>query len=209
MKLIKSDPILFANVHRYIKPEMNVWDIGANLGLFGFASAWMAGPQGRVLLLEGDPWLSSLLQRSANGLVGKGYAKTVIACCAVTDRSGPVEFGIAARGRASNAIRGLGHSQAGGIREALLVGGITLDQLLEISFRPDVIKIDIEGAELQALRGATAVLAHRPILLLEVSEESADEISYILKSGNYDLYDAEKQWHPSDRCTWSTVAIPR
>ena len=187
---------------------MNVWDIGANLGLFGFAAAWMAGPLGHVLLLEADPWLCSLLQRSASGLVGKGYADVVVASCAITDHAGPVSFEIAARGRASNAIRGFGRSQAGGVREAVVVGGITLDQLQDASFRPDVIKIDVEGAELPALRGASAVLASRPALLLEVGEESADEATAVLRAAGYRLHDAEADMLPINRCTWATVALP-
>jgi predicted RNA methylase len=96
-----TDPTLFAAARRHVKAGMRVWDIGANLGLFGFAAAWMAGSQGRVLLVEADPWLCSLLQRSARGLAGKGYADVVVASCAVTDHAGPVGFEIAARNRAS------------------------------------------------------------------------------------------------------------
>lgn len=202
------DPTLFSAVRRLVRPGMKVWDIGANLGLFGFAAAWMAGPRGRVLLVEADPWLSSLLQRSARGLAGKGYAEVGVASCAITDHAGPVSFVIAARGRASNAISGSGHSQAGGVRETLIVGGSTLDQLLGVSFRPDLIKIDVEGVELSVLRGASATLAHRPALLIEVSDQSKDEATAMLRAAGYCLYDAQAEMQRIERCTWATVALP-
>jgi FkbM family methyltransferase len=201
------DPTLFTAVRRLVSPGMKVWDIGANLGLFGFAAAWLAGPQGCVLLVEADPWLCSLLQRSVHRLTGKNYAKAIVASCAIADRAGPVSFAIAARGRASNAISGFGRSQTGGVRETLVVGGATLDQLLEASFRPDVIKIDVEGAELSVLRGALTVLAHRPALLIEVGEQSADEATAVLRAAGYHLYDAETDMRPVERCTWTTVAL--
>jgi FkbM family methyltransferase len=206
--LENADPALFASVRRLVKPGMRVWDIGANLGLFGFAAAWMAGPQGRVLLVEADPWLCSLLQRSASGLAGKSYAETIVASCAITDHPGLVSFAIAARGRASNAISGFGNSQAGGSRGTLVVGCATLDQLLAVSFPPDVIKIDVEGAELSVLRGAIEVLGHRPALLLEVGEQNADEATAILRDASYSLYDAAADMRPIDRCVWTTAALP-
>jgi FkbM family methyltransferase len=213
LKVIKphlesADPTLFADVRGLVKPGMKVWDIGANLGLFGFAAAWIAGSQGRVLLVEADPWLCYVLQNSARRLAGKGYADAVVASCAITDHAGPVSFTIAKRGRSSNAISGFEHSQTGGVRETVVVGGVTLDQLLAASFRPDLIKIDVEGAERLVLRGAANVLTHRPALLIEVGELSIDEVTTVLHAIGYRLYDAEADMRPVERCVWATVALP-
>lgn len=142
---------------------MKIRDVGANLGLFGFAAAWMAGPAGAVLLVEVDPWLCSILQRSAHGLAGAGYAPVTLAACAMSDRAGPVRFEIAARGRASNSIWGYGHSQRGGVRDTLVAGSCTEDQLLDAAFRPDLIQIDVEGTELAVLQRAAGVLQDRQL----------------------------------------------
>lgn len=206
--LAATEPLLFDAVRRLVKPGMKIWDIGANLGLFGFAAAWMAGPSGEVLLVEADPWLCSVLQRSTHGLAGAGYAPVTLAACAMTDRAGPVRFEIAARGRASNSIRGYGHSQRGGIRDTLVVGGCTADQLLDDAFQPDLIKIDVEGAELAVLRGAAGVLKTRPALVLEVGEENADAVTDLLSQAGYRLHDAEDGMRPIERCRWATVALP-
>lgn len=49
-----------------------------------------------------------------------------------------------------------------------LGSGVTIDELAEQHFVPDFIKMDIEGGEADALVGASAVLAQRPALLIEV-----------------------------------------
>lgn len=207
--LLRADPHLFDSVRRHVQPGMRVWDVGANLGLFGFSAAWASGPQGKVLLVEADPWLCSLLQRSARGLAGHGYATISVASCAIADHAAPATFDIAARGRASNALRGFGNSQTGGIRGNLTVGCVTLDQLLDTTFPPDLIKIDVEGAEALVLRSSSLTLKRRPIILIEVSEKTANEVTAMLHAADYELYDGQDNLRPVDRCTWATVALPR
>ena len=105
-------------------------------GLFGFAAAWRAGRDGSVLLVEPDPGLCAVLERSVERLAGRGYAPTAIACCAALDRAGPVRFRIAARGRATNAVTGFGPGPRGGVRRTLVVRSTSLDGLLGRPTRP-------------------------------------------------------------------------
>ncbi len=70
------------------------------------------------------------------------------------------------------------------------MGRVTLDTVLPASFAPDVVKIDIEGAELLALRGARKLLAHQPALLIEVSDKNRDEVTALLRTHGYRLFDA-------------------
>lgn len=204
--LASADPLLFATVRRLVRPELNIWDIGANLGLFGFASAWLAGPRGRLLLVEADPWLCSLLQRSRRVLAGKGYAEATIACCAISDQVGPISFDIAGRGRASNAISGLGNSQIGRAARKPVGGRGHARSALSSDVPPDLVKIDVEGAEVAVLRGAATVLAHRPVLVIEVADRGAEEATAILLAAGYRLYDAGQNMLPVERCAWATVA---
>jgi hypothetical protein len=54
-------------------------------------------------------------------------------------------------------------------RTDTVVGALTLDDLAEETFVPDMMKIDIEGAEVDALEGGRRILEeHRPGLIIEV-----------------------------------------
>lgn len=206
------DPVLLAQVRATVKSETSIWDIGANVGVFAFAAAGLAGPNGRVLAVEPDPWLFGLLQRSRSANRGK-LGEVELLCAAVADRAGIARFHIAARGRASNALAGFGNSQMGGVREELLVPIVTLDQLLEATFVPELVKIDVEGAELLALQGARRLLAEvRPRLLLEVAEANAEAVTALLHGAGYRLFDAAdpaRGLPPVARAVWDTLAVPK
>src|SRR5580704_3269634 len=52
----KVDPLLFRMVEELVKPGSVVWDVGANVGLFAFGAAALAGVHGFVLAIEPDIW---------------------------------------------------------------------------------------------------------------------------------------------------------
>ncbi|MCS7269403.1 MAG: FkbM family methyltransferase, partial [Geminicoccaceae bacterium] len=113
---------------------------------------------------------------------------------------------------AANALVGFGSSQMGGVRDELLVPTVTLDQLLEASFAPELVKIDVEGEELLVLRGAERLLREvRPRLLIEVAETNAEPVTELLRAAGYRLFDAAepgKGLPPVDRAVWDTLAVP-
>jgi FkbM family methyltransferase len=193
-------------VHRGHK----VWDIGANVGVFAFAAAGRAGAAGRVLAVEPDPWLFGLLQRSRAANRG-GLAPVELLCAAVADRSGVARFTIAGRGRASNYLADVPLAEVGE-REQFLVPTVTADALVETAFPPDLVKIDVERAELLVLRGAGRLLAEvRPALLLEVAESNAEAVRELLGAARYRLFDAAEPargFPPVARPVWDTLALP-
>jgi FkbM family methyltransferase len=206
------DEPLLDRARALLEPGDKVWDIGANVGVFAFAAAGRAGPGGRVLAVEPDPWLFGLLQRSRAANRGGGLAQVELLCAAVADRSGLARLEIAARGRAANTLAGFGSSQMGGVREELLVPTVTLDELLGATFAPDLVKVDVEGAELLVLRGAARLLAEvRPALLLEVAESNAEAVRELLGAARYRLFDAAEPargFPPVARPVWDTLALP-
>jgi FkbM family methyltransferase len=194
---------------RHVQADQSVWDIGANVGVFGFAAAHRVGPGGQALFLEADPFLASLLQRSALLNVDLGVS---VVCAAASSQNGIARFLIAARGRASNSLEQAGHrSTAGGTRYVQHVPTLTLDSLLHDFRPPDLIKIDVEGAEALVLAGATQVLsAIRPIFYIEVGDPQKTLVTKILKENEYDLYDGDSEDETSlKQCTWNTLAVPR
>src|SRR5882672_8676247 len=61
----RAEPALFELAEELVRPGDTVWDVGANVGLFAFAAAGRSGSAGRVLAIEPDVWLVSLILRSA------------------------------------------------------------------------------------------------------------------------------------------------
>lgn len=73
-------------------------------------------------------------------------------------------------------VRQLAQSNAGVSRETIAITTLSEDAAEQNLPAPDLIKIDIEGWELEALRGARALIeAHRPALYLEMHGETVRE----------------------------------
>ena len=65
-----------------------------------------------------------------------------------------------------------------------LIAMVTLDSM---SLKPSLLKIDVEGYELEVLKGATETIAkHKPIIAIE-AEHNEIEINNILKSLGYNV----------------------
>jgi FkbM family methyltransferase len=207
----RADPSLLALARDYIRAGDVVWDVGANIGLFSFAAASLAGPTGRVFALEADDWLIGLLRKSA-ALQVQGRAPVIPIGTAVAGACGLREFQLAVRSRASNALAGYGHSQTGGFRESRTVVALSLDWLMDFLPPPAFVKIDVEGAEPEVLEGATRLIErHRPTFACEVPVETRERIGGFFAAHHYSLVDADQ---PATRRTplalpvWNTVALP-
>ncbi|MGO9934970.1 MAG: FkbM family methyltransferase [Steroidobacteraceae bacterium] len=204
------DPVLCRLAREYIQPGHVVWDVGANVGLFSFAAAFIAGKTGKVYAFDADIWLIEMLRRSAS-IQPQASAAVEVVSVAIAERCDLRTFNIAVRSRASNSLQGYGQSQTGGIAEQQLVMCVSLDWLRARLPPPDVIKIDVEGAELEVLRGSVDLLrGEGPIVLCEVCEESSPGVTDLLKNCGYKIYDGEaissdRQELP--RAPWNTIAI--
>jgi FkbM family methyltransferase len=204
------DPALCRLAREFVQKRHVIWDVGANVGLFSFAAAHLAGETGKIFAFDADTWLVQLLRRSAS-IQPSTSAPVQIVPVAVANSCDLRTFNIASRSRSSNFLQGYGQSQTGGIAEQQTVISVSIDWLSERLPPPDVIKIDVEGAELEVLRGGVGLLRNKsPVVLCEVCSESSREVTDLLKSIGYKIYDGEVP--PTDRhelvsAPWSTVAI--
>lgn len=204
---------LYSLAKHHVPAGSTVWDLGANVGVFAFSAAFCAGPTGRILAIEADPWLSDLLRRSA-AMPGRRAAVEVL-CVAAADTLDLRDFAITERTRSGSHLRGMSHSSpelVGAVSETHPVITVTLDWLAERRPPPAVLKIDVEGAELQVLRGAAQLLERsRPVLMLECQEANADAVTSLLHEHRYRLHaftGAEPAGTPVTRAAYNTLAIP-
>jgi FkbM family methyltransferase len=180
-------------VRELVHPKMTVWDIGANVGLFSFASA-ARGAQ--VVAVEADPWLASLIHRST--LLNKLPVTALSA--AVSDHAGIATLYTPEEGRSSNSLNGSGVGQS--------VITVTLDLLLDHFAVPQVLKIDVEGKEFEVLKGSVKMLRLKPVIFCEITEHH-EEIGELLQAAGYQLFGARvTNRQPLRRPSRDTLAIP-
>ena len=149
----------FAKQRRFaelVKPGAVVYDIGAHVGFYTLLAATRVGPRGRVVAFEPLPRNLAFLRMHVSM---NGMTNVVIQAVAVADHHGIQRFD-------DSAGPSEGHLAAEG---SLVVECVTLDELVasgEIP-PPDLIKIDVEGAELMVLRaGEATIRTHKPIIFL-------------------------------------------
>lgn len=204
------EPRLLAIIETFVRPGMVAWDIGANVGLFAYPTAHLS--RAKVVCVEPDPFLAQLLRRTSK-LPVNGDLDVEILCAAIGDRDGIARLRIAGRGRSTSGIEGATVStQHGKTREVMTVPMLTLDTLLVDFPSPQFLKIDVEGAELLLLAGASRVLSEvKPIILIEVNGATWPEASATLMAAGYDLLDGDLppgSRTPATSLTCNLLAIP-
>jgi FkbM family methyltransferase len=142
-------------------------DVGANFGTFSLLASRLAGASGHVIAIEPQARLSSMIRKSAelSGVtncevmqVACGREKSTLELLVPSDDSGRAGFYSGFSGRMKHATE--------------KVDVIPLDSLdLE---NVSMIKIDVEGSEMDVLDGAVATLQRRkPALMIELNPWSA------------------------------------
>ncbi len=144
-----------------------VVDGGANAGQFARASAetW---PGARVYSFEPLPALASMLRRNLQNLGQRVHIEEV----ALGASAGTVTFYETPYSLQSSALKPTGTTY-----EQITVRQARLDDLLrDASLQPPVLlKLDLQGYELEALKGATETLAKSDAVLLEAGFETSYE----------------------------------
>ena len=209
------DPSLLSMAAMTVVPGAVIWDVGANVGLFSVAASGLAGAGGTVFAFEADLDVARLLQATARLPGNRQLAPISVVPLAVSHGTGIQSFEIAARARASNALGGHGQSQMGGVAEVRWVPAMSLDQIRAHLPAPDVLKIDVEGAEVAVLEGGRRLLAEdRPVLLCEVCPANAAAVARLLTDAGYRILEgglADDRLQPATAgsAPWDTVAVPQ
>jgi FkbM family methyltransferase len=144
---------------------MCCYDIGANIGFYSLLASRQVGPEGKVVAFEPDPRncdsIREMIQKN-------GLTNVELEPAAVWREDGTVRFVTDVIGGAAS-----GHVSGSGVLEPVphLIDcrAVRLDTFIRGSRAPDLLKVDVEGAEVEVLQGATGLLAaRRPKLIVEV-----------------------------------------
>ena len=146
---------------RTLKPGMVILDVGAHVGYFSLLAARLVGSEGKVFSFEPDPINYELLVQN---IELNGYTNISAANSAVGDKLGSLTLFQTAldSGRHSTYHHGL--PENGSVE----VNVSTLDAFLDARDWPDIdlVKVDVEGAEMDVLRGMAELLERSPGLKL-------------------------------------------
>ena len=148
------EPHIIAIIQHHLKPGDTFVDIGANVGVMSFTAAAAIGPTGRVLAFEPHP---DNVRHFLAGVVANGFHNVTLHGFALSTAQSIFSL----IGSSNGYLMPEGQS----IFQTVALPG---DPILEGEARIDMVKIDIEGHEPQALMGIERTLRkHHPIVLGE------------------------------------------
>ncbi len=167
-------------IKRFVRPGMTVFDIGANVGFYTLAFSRLVGEEGHVWAFEPLAENASNILRHVN--LNKLDNVTFLQA-AVSDRNGIVGFNIGE----SNSIGSI--SQANALYK---IPTIALDRLIAdgVIPIPDLIKMDVEGAESLVLSGAKELFSRKKTTLFIAlhSDDQQRKCAEFLRSSGYEIH---------------------
>ena len=186
------EPHLTAWMRTRLTRGRTLIDVGANVGYFSLLGSQLVGPTGRVVAIEALPATFAALQASI-ALNGTANIRAVNVAATATVQTVTLYGGEAHNSGTTSTIAG------DGLRQLTSVDGVPLAQILqpEEITTARVIKIDVEGGELDVLQGLLPVLGDLPAdveLAVEVSPVRPGEV-HASKDGPLELL-AAHGFHP-------------
>ena len=147
----ESEPPLYEFVRSHVAPGGQVLDVGAFLGIYAILESRLAGPRGRVVAIEPTASSAAIARRHIHYNAGHGALVTLIEAAAGE-----------ARGQAM--LHEYDEPYVNALADAVDVAGsprlravdvVTLDDVCaQQGMKPTFIRMDVQGAEWHALRGA-------------------------------------------------------
>jgi FkbM family methyltransferase len=169
----------------WLRPGMNVYDVGANVGFITVIAALLVGDSGNVCGFEPVPLLADQVVHNA-GL--NRFRQVSVHRVALSDQDGEAVFQVSENLTMGKLVNRESHEHEA--TDHLMVRKCKLDTLVAMGGLPDpdVVKIDVEGAEANVLDGAVEVLRRaRPALLIELHStnqavaDRLEEMSFVAR----------------------------
>ncbi|HWE55626.1 MAG TPA: FkbM family methyltransferase [Acidimicrobiales bacterium] len=142
-------------------------DVGANVGYFTLLGARLVGSEGRVVSVEAHARLFAILKR--NVVINGVYGYVTAHHRAAWSEEKELEFHIRTNFAGNSSVGTIDESgldRLGDTEELVRVQGVPMDDLLADLPRVDVMKIDVEGAEVHVFEGLRATIQANPDVII-------------------------------------------
>jgi FkbM family methyltransferase len=199
-----SEPDIQAELAELLQPHDVFYDIGANVGFFTVLGARLVGPEGRVVAFEPLPAAAAALRRNVDA---NSFTSVDVMEAAVDDRTGAATLHLPATERSTGARLRKKKSDSGSKGSHMQVRVVAIDELVAAGELPvpNVIKLDVEGAELRVLAGMRETLAaHRPTLVCE-THGTVKKVTEALREQGYSTEIVE----PEGEEAWNGHVVAR
>jgi FkbM family methyltransferase len=207
-----AEPEVQEALAELVRPGQTVYDVGANIGFFTILCSRLVGPQGRVYAFEPIPQNLATLRHNVKL---NALENVTIVDRALSAATGTAEMFVSPWSafhslNVEGATKQDNHGPEAG---EITVQTVTLDEFVrEEGVRaPDLVKLDVEGAELVVVEGMRETLSSvKPLLLCELHDTNAgygkfvESIDYrvrVIDADSPDLEQAPRNPH--------TIAWPR
>ncbi len=194
------EPYVTTVLERYVRPGVTAVDIGANIGYLTMYLASLVGTHGRVIAVEPNEENVALIEASRQ--LNK-FEHVVVLQCAAGKNTGLLVLNLSHCNGTTSPLP---------VEPAAILGSKTvpcfsLDTILANEERIDLVKIDVEGAEIEALTGMRNLLNRdHPVIVSEFApgslrgdtENPAFEYLGILHSLGYQVSVIERDGSETD-----------
>lgn len=183
----RYEPALTDIMTELLEPGMSVVDVGAQIGYYTLLAARNVGMEGEVISFEPMPENHRILCRNVD--LNRYGDRVRIINKAVSSENGTVDLVVKQRNRGGHSIVKRKKNDQDAI-STIKVEMTTLD--LALDSEPDLVKVDVEGAEAQVLDGMSSTLKSKPIVIFECNHHEWDCVSssvfeFVDEQG-YDLF---------------------
>ena len=177
----------------HLSPGATFMDVGAHIGYYSLKAAGMVGPHGHIIAIEPNPQTLPVLRGNIEASDARAVSVWPVACAA--SESTLQLYAAPESNTGQSSLSKENASQDSAATGSYSVPAKPLDAIVKEAKldRVDVIKIDVEGAEFEVLKGATQTLAdYRPVLIVELLPDqlkamgtTIDAVTQFLASHGY------------------------
>lgn len=171
-------------IAKILKPGMVFYDLGANIGFFSLLASRLVGEAGKIFSFEPDPVTAGRLRRN---IEKNQITNVTVIEAGVASSTGKFRFLPA---NSSSPDRGVGKFAAmGEISPGEAIQCYALDDFARERAHPHAIKCDVEGMEVEVIRGARSVFSSfKPLIVFEIhSAANGVEVKSLCRGHGYEM----------------------